>query len=121
MITASTLRYRVTIFTPATVRDKYGSQSVTFNETRTVWADVHFKKGSRALDHGELWLPNTIEVTTRLHPELTEYVRLRWDGKMYQIDSLNRDVFQGSITILATRVDEGTDPHDEGSGSGSGV
>ena len=121
MITANTLRYRIAVLKPVTVRDVFGAESVRYEFMRKVWADVKFKKGSRALEHGELWLPNTIEITTRLHKGLiNEHVRLEWDGKTYQIDSINRDQFAGSLTIVATRVDEGTDPHQGGSGSGSG-
>lgn len=120
MITASTLQYRIGILTPVMVRDVFGAQSVRFDFLRRVWADVRFKKGRRALEHGEVWLPNTIEVTTRLHPDITEHVRIEWSGKTYQIDSLNRDPFAGSLTIVATRVDVGTEGGGSGSGSGSG-
>ena len=120
MITASTLTYRVGIYKPVTVRDTFGAQATVFEYVRDVWADVKYKKGSRALEHGEAWLPNTIEITTRLHADLTDHVRLKWDDKVYQIDSLNRDRFQGSMTIVATRIDEGTGDEGGGSGSGSG-
>lgn len=120
MISASTLFHRIGILVPVVVRDTYGAQAVRYEFSRKVKADVRFKKGSRALEHGEVWLPNTIEITTRLHPDLTERVRLQWDGKTYQIDSLNRDPSARSITIVATRIDEGTGDEGGGSGSGSG-
>ena len=114
MITASTLAYRVAILRPVTVRDIYGAQSVRYAYVRDVWADVKFKKGNRALDHGEVWLPTTIVITTRLHSDINERVRLRWDGKVYQIDSLNRDRINGSLTITATEVDKGSGTLDGG-------
>ncbi len=119
MITASNLIYRIGILTPVITRDEYGAQVTTYNLTRTVSADVKYNKGRRILDHGEMWLPTTIGITTRLHPDLTEHCRIRWDGKTYQIDSLNRNTFEGSITIVATKVDEGEGPEDS-SGSGNG-
>ena len=114
MITASNLVYRVGIFQPVTVRDIYGAQAVRYQFVRNVWADVKFKKGSRALDYGEVWLPTTIVITTRLHSDINERVRLRWDDKIYQIDSLNRDHFNGSLTITATQVDKGSGVLDGG-------
>jgi head-tail adaptor len=107
MITASNLIHRVKILTPRIARDEYGAQLVSYVVTRTVKAHVRFQRGRHALEHGEYWLPNTIQVTTRLHPDLTESCRLMWDGKVYQMDSFNRDPFDGSITIVASRVDEG--------------
>ncbi len=120
MITASNLHDRVGILVPDVARDSFGSQSVTYHEARKVWANVKFNKGSRALEHGEMWLPTTIVITMRIHPEVNEYVRLTWEDKTYQITSLNKDIHEGSLTITATTIDEGTDPHEEGSGSGSG-
>ena len=120
MITASNLHDRVGILKPNVARDTFGSQAVTYVKLREVWANVKFNKGRLALEHGELWIPTTVVITMRIHPEVDEHVRLTWESKTYQITSLNKDVHEGSLTITATTVDEGTDPHDEGSGSGSG-
>lgn len=120
MITASNLLFRIGILTPTVTRDEYGAQVTRYDLTRTVAADVKYNKGRRILEHGELWLPTTIGVTTRLHPDLTEHCRILWDGKTYQIDSLNRNHFEGSITIVASKIDEGEGPEDSGGGSGSG-
>lgn len=109
MITASNLIHRVKILTPRITRDEYGAQVTYYVVTRTVKAAVHYDRGRRALEHREVWLPNTIQVTTRLHPELTEHSRLMWDGRVYQIDSYIRNTFDGSITIVATRVDDGSE------------
>ena len=120
MLTASNLKYRIGILTPAVSRDRFGAQHTRYDLTRTIYADVRYDKGKRVLEHGEMWLPSSIVITTRLHPELTDHCRIAWDGKVYQIDSFNRDTFEGSITIKASRIDEGDSPEDEGSGSGSG-
>ena len=121
MISANILQDRVGLLIPTVVRDSFGSQSATYVHTRNVKARVHFNKGKRALEHGELWNPSTVVFTTRIHKEINERVRLTWEGKTYQIDSINKDIHEGSLTITASTIDEGTDPHDEGSGSGSGV
>ena len=108
MITASNLLYRIEILTPTIRRDQFGSQVTVYHVSRTVSADVKYNKGRRILEHGEMWLPTTIGITTRLHDDLTDRCRIRWDGKIYQIDSFNRNRFEGSITIIASKVDEGT-------------
>jgi len=108
MITASNLLYRIEILTPVITRDQYGAQVTAYHVARTVCADVRYNKGRRILEHGELWLPTTIGITTRLHHELTDACRIRWDGKIYQIDSFNRNPFEGSITIIASKTDDGT-------------
>jgi head-tail adaptor len=81
MITASNLLFRIGILTPTVTRDEYGAQVTSYALTRTVAADVKYNKGKRILEHGEFWMPTTIGITTRLHPDLTEHCRIVWDGK----------------------------------------
>jgi hypothetical protein len=49
----------------------------------------------------------SIVVTIRNNSLITDRCRIQWDGKIYAIESLNRSVHDGSITITATVVDEG--------------
>lgn len=120
MITASNLTKRIDVLAPATVRSTYGAQKTTYPKVCSLWADVKFSKGARALDNGELWMQNSIVVTTRINASLTDRCRIGWDGKAYQIDSFNRDVQQGSITMTCSRIDNGDPDAEPGSGSGSG-
>ena len=68
------------------------------------WARVTYQKGARALDMGDVWIPNGIVVTLRWTMGVTERCRLVWEGRTYQIESLNGSRHEGQWTIVASRV-----------------
>lgn len=107
MITASILTERIQILTPSVARSAYGAQSVSYLSAGTCWARVQYSRGARALDHGEVWMQNSIVVTTRNLSYISDRCRIRWDDKLYQIDSFNRSKIDGSLTMTCTRIDEG--------------
>lgn len=110
MLSAGKLNERVAILVPMTVQGQFGEQVTTWKNERTVWANVVFQRGVHALNAGESWLTGSITVTMRDNRMIHERCRLLWDGKTYLIESFNRSGRDGSITIVATKVDEGNNP-----------
>ena len=107
MISAGKLNDRVTILVPSTNQGEFGEQVTTWEPVRTVWANVVFQRGVHALTAGESWLTGSIAVTMRDNNVIHDRCRLKWDGKVYLIESFNRSGRDGSIVIVATKVDEG--------------
>ena len=107
MITAGKLSERVAILAPHVTRAESGEQLTEYKEVKTIWANVVFQRGSQALSMGEVFLNRSVVITIRNNSVITDRCRLRWDGKTYAIESLNRSVHDGSITITATIIDEG--------------
>ena len=113
MLTAGSLKDRVTILEPKLERGKFGEQTIAYIDAKTVWAKVDYKKGSQIITAGEVWMSNDIGITMRYNSIMTEQCRIRWDGKIYQVDSLNRSRADGSMVIVAARIDEGNDVEEE--------
>ncbi len=107
MLSAGKLNDRVTIIAPTTTQGQFGDQVTKWEDVRTVWANVVFQRGVHALNAGEGWLTGNITVTMRDNRTIHDRCRLRWDGKTYMIESFNRSGRDGSITIVASKVDEG--------------
>ena len=107
MLSAGKLADRVSILVPKTVQGKFGEQVTEWDNVRTVWANVVFQRGVHALTAGEGWLTGSIAVTMRDNQTIHERCRLKWDRKVYMIESFNRSGRDGSIAIVATKVDEG--------------
>ena len=107
MITAGKLSERVVILMPEVTRGESGEQVTDFKEVKTVWANVLFQRGAQALVAGDVYLNRSIVVTMRNNKLITERCRLKWDGKTYFIESLNRSGHDGSITISASVLEEG--------------
>ena len=113
MISAGKLNNRVMILEPLTTQGKFGEQVTIWQDGKTVWANVVFQRGVHALNAGEGWLTGSITVTMRDNKFIHERCRIVWDGKTYMIESFNRSVQDGSITIVASRVDEGNNPSND--------
>lgn len=107
MISAGKMADRVSILVPRTIQGKFGEQVTEWDNVRTVWANVVFQRGVHALTAGEGWLTGSVTVTMRDNNTINERCRLKWDGKTYMIESFNRSKRDGSITIVASKVDEG--------------
>ena len=88
-------------------RSAMGAQEVTWKELSMRWAKVHYAKGTKVLDTGETFLDQEIVVTMRYTAIVTERCRLKWQGRLYEILSLNGTRRDGTLTIRARRVDEG--------------
>lgn len=110
MLSAGKLSDRVTILEPTTEQGKFGEQVTTWSTGKTVWANVVFQRGVHALNAGEGWLTGSITVTMRDNKIIHDRCRIKWDGKTYLIESFNRSGRDGSITIVASKVDEGNNP-----------
>lgn len=107
MISAGKLSERVWILKPTNKQGSFGEQLTSWDEAKVVWANVVFQRGVHALTAGEGWLTGSISVTMRDNDVIDERCRLRWNGRLYMIESLNRSVRDGSIAIVATKIDEG--------------
>lgn len=88
-------------------RSDMGAQTVVWKELSMRWAKVHYAKGAKVLDTGETFLDQEIVVTMRYTGVVTERCRLRWQGRLYEILSLNGTRRDGTLTIRARRIDEG--------------
>lgn len=109
MISAGKLSERVGILAPEVTRNDFGEQVTTYKNIKTIWANVIFQRGAQALVMGEVYLNRSITVTMRNNSMVHDRCRLQWDGKTYGIDSFNRSVHDGSLTIVATLIDEGNE------------
>ena len=106
MITAGKLSERVDILVPEVTGGESGEQITEFAESKTVWANVLFQRGTKALVAGDVYLNRSVVITMRNNSLITERCRIRWDGKTYVIESLNRSGHDGSITISASVIEE---------------
>lgn len=102
------------------------AQRVVYSEyAEGVHARVLFVRGVSAITQAEAWQNRTINVILRLvgrrrtyppcesnyEPTGTEAIdenwRIRWEGRTYQIDSLNKDRRAREVVIVANSTDEG--------------
>ena len=100
--TSGLLKYRVTILNKQ-VASGFG-ETTSFQPAATVWADVTWKKGQKALNEGVLDSQDTVLIRMRYNSIVTRDSRLQADGVTYQIQSLHADRQENTIQITATEI-----------------
>lgn len=100
--TSGLLKYRVTILNKQ-VASGFG-ETTSYQPAATVWADITWSKGSKALREGALDAYDTVLIRMRYNDIVTRDSRLEHDGVTYQIQSIHRDYQDNTIQITATEV-----------------
>ena len=93
--TSGLLKYRVTILNKQ-VASGFG-ETTSYQPAATVWADVTWKKGQKALNEGALDAQDTVLIRMRWNNIVTRDSRLQHDGVAYQ--SMHRDYQDNTIQI----------------------
>ncbi len=96
------LKHRVTILDKQ-VATGFG-ETTSYQPAVTVWADVTWKKGQKALNEGVLDSQDTVLIRMRYNNIVTRDSRLQADGVTYQIQSLHADRQENTIQITATEI-----------------
>lgn len=81
-----------------------GASAPTWHALYTVWANVTFSRGTKALRHGALDAYDVIMVRTYYLKNFTRDCRLEYDGKQWEIESFNRDYQRNEVQLTAHEV-----------------
>ena len=100
--TSGLLKYRVTILNKQ-VASGFG-ETTSYQPAATVWADMTWSKGVKALREGALDAYDTVMIRMRYNDVVTRDSRLQHDGVTYQIQSLHADRQENTIQITATEI-----------------
>ena len=85
---------------------KYGKTggNANFVTVNTVWANVTFSRGVKAMREGALDAYDTVMVRTRYTGDLNRNSFLGIDGIIYQIQSFHADFKENTIQITAVET-----------------
>ena len=100
--TSGLLKYRVKILNKQ-VATGFG-ETTSYQPAATVWADVTWSKGAKALREVALDAYDTVLIRMRYNDVVTRDSRLQHGGVTYQIQSLHADRQENTIQITATEV-----------------
>jgi len=79
-------------------------ETTAYTDAATVWANISFTKGMKALHEGALDAYDTVIVRMRYNTIVNRDSHLMHDGKEYQIQSFHRDYQENIIQITATEI-----------------
>jgi head-tail adaptor len=96
------LHHRVTIWNKV-VATGFGD-TTQWQADGTVWANVAFSKGVKALREGTLDAYDTVIVRMRFNDIINRDSLLVHDGRTYQIQSFHRDMRENIVQITAVEM-----------------
>ena len=102
--TSGMLKYRVTVLNKQ-VATGFG-ETTSYQPAATVWADVTWKKGQKALNEGALDSMDTVMIRMRWNATVTRDCQLEFEGVTYQIQSMHADRRENTIQIVATEMNK---------------
>ncbi|MEG2856293.1 phage head closure protein [Bacteroides sp.] len=91
---------------PESVRNSMGGHSETWLRVSDKRASVRFKSGGRKEVNSEPINTNVVTITIRYCKDITEKMRITYEGRKYRILSINRDRRQQSTVIEAEAINE---------------
>ena len=79
-------------------------ETTSYQDAATVWANISFTKGMKALHEGALDAYDTVLIRMRYNKYVTRESQLVCSGVTYQIQSLHADYNDNTIQITATEI-----------------
>lgn len=103
---AGLLRDIITFSESERKRDSYGGTTESWTPVFDKRAYVRFKSGTRKEVNSEVLNTSVITITIRYCKNVTEKMRITYEGMKYRILSINRDRIQQSTVIEAEAINE---------------
>lgn len=75
-----------------------------YEDVKTVWANIAFTKGMKAMHEGALDAYDTVMIRMRWNDVISRDSHIVHDGKEYQITSFHRDYRENQIQITAVEI-----------------
>ena len=107
---AGILKDKVTVLNPPPYVDSVAGRNadgVEYQEGATLWANVTWTKGVKAMRQGALDAYDRIMVRLRWTSSVTRECRLRWRGRIFAIESFYDSYEENTVQITAIELTEG--------------
>lgn len=101
---AGELRQRVTLQSPTTTQDEFGSPVVTWGDVATVWARVTTTAGDETIGQGRASASLTHEVTMRSRADVKPTWRAMWGTRVLEIGSVVADNVGREMVLNCTEA-----------------
>ena len=99
------MRYKIQLLEPQREEDRMGAKKVTYQPTRTVWAERVSASGGRSEEVGEHFTAYTVTFRIRdVHP-IGEGWRVQLMGEhLYTVMAIEPNRSKGMLSLLCQRV-----------------
>lgn len=102
---AARLKHRITIEQPVYTTDAAGGGTTIWTPLATVWAEIRTRSGRERLFAGKLEASSTHTITLRYRSDVTEKMRISFDGRLFNIRRVEN--VDAADVLLELAVEEG--------------
>lgn len=100
--------HRVTILNKVQPQERQFGDKTGYRRDGSLWSTYKFNKGTKALREGALDAYDTVAFQMNFSADvayrITRESLIEFDGKIYQVQSLNSDYHENKIIIRATEM-----------------
>ena len=106
MSRSGALKWFIELYKKDVVKNDYGEYSEQWLHYKDVRAYVFSKKGRQLTDNEEIFDTITIDIKVRNQTDIEEMDRIKYNGKMYQIDFIQPDDTRRWLYLKCERLNE---------------
>ena len=103
---AGILKEPIEIWKPTRITTEFGDSETEYVLFYTTRAFVQYNSGSRTLENNEIFYPTNRTFIVRHYVPVVEKMRIKYNGKFYQIISINSNKYYNDKEIYTELVNE---------------
>lgn len=103
---AGNLKEEIEIWKYDVTTTEYGDTNKVWTKYYTTRANVRYDSGNRVNQNNEVFYPSTRTFIVRYYVPVKEPMRIKYDGKFWQIESIAPDKYYNDKVIIATMINE---------------
>ncbi len=103
---AGKLNETITVVKSINSRNSYGASSTSWYDSYVTRASIKQNNGTKDVVNNEVFVHYTVEFEVRYYNQIDELDRIRWNNKLYQIESIVSERLRNRKIIITTLVNE---------------
>lgn len=103
---AGLLQELIEIWKPTITVNDVGEQTTTYSKNATIKARVLHNSGNRTVENDEVVYPYTKNIQVRIYQDISDFDRIKFDGKFYRIQSIETDKTLQCKNIIMEVINE---------------
>ena len=103
---AGLLRFPITILQRAETKDDFGAVVITWTEFARTKCNKSYRTGNKQEKDDQITNTQTLDFTIRHNIKVDEQMRLQYDGKLYKIGFINKNILSNSQIITAEYIEK---------------
>lgn len=103
---AGKLNEIITVVKPTISRNSYGASSTSWYDSYVTRASTKQNNGTKDIVNNEVFVHYTVEFEVRYYNQIDELDRIKWNNKLYQIESIVPERLRNRKIIITTLINE---------------